>query len=68
MQPIEQDLRVAFRRMRDVARRADLIRAWTARWADVQDPVALRRRRGPLVLAPFRVVEPECCTDDRIAS
>ena len=68
MEPIEQDLRVTYRRMKDSVRRSEHLRGWIARWREIEDPVAVRPMRGPLRLVPYRVVEEECCSNGRMAS
>jgi len=70
MGPIEQDLRVSYRKMKDSVQRAERISGWVARWKHVEDPVAVRLHRGPLRLVPFRpeVEREECCSNGKIAS
>jgi hypothetical protein len=72
MHPIEQDLRVTYRRMSDLTRRSVLARdagtARTARSGPQVEPDALRDTSELVGVVSLRLTEPECCADDRMAS
>lgn len=68
VQPIEQDLRVTYRRMSDAMERSRLARdARLARRDPEFEPYASRDTSELVNVVILRLTEP-CCTDERIAS
>jgi len=69
MDLLAQDLGVTYRRMTDLTRRSEQKRRLkVARTERHAEPVALRDTSELVNVVSLRLTEPECCSDEQVAS